>query len=131
MTAVWLRAALWLGLALAATLISIRLGHTPLTVVSVASPPEPPTEVGMQAAIDLATPHYAELFDNLRRQAQERHVTLEAYVLVGHPADQILKARYNPDMIVIGHIEDPPFGIGSRDRRRVGSSPTRLAPWWS
>jgi Kef-type K+ transport system membrane component KefB len=48
---------------------------------------------------------YEELFDGLRRQAQERHVTLETYVLVGHPADQILKAaaRYGADMIVVGH----------------------------
>jgi len=68
-------------------------------------PPEPPTEVETQAVIELATRHYEELFDGLRRQAQERNVTLETYVLVGHPADQILKAaaRYGADMIVVGH----------------------------
>jgi len=81
------------------------LARARLTVVSVASPPEPPTEVEAQASIELATRHYEDLFENLRRQAQERHVTLETQVLVGHPADQILKAaaRQGADMIVVGH----------------------------
>jgi nucleotide-binding universal stress UspA family protein len=81
------------------------LARARLSVVSVASPPEPPTEVETQAAIELATRHYEELFDGLRRQAQERNVKLETYVLVGHPADQILKtaARYGANMIVVGH----------------------------
>jgi nucleotide-binding universal stress UspA family protein len=81
------------------------LARARLTVVSVASPPEPPTEVETQAAIELATRHYEELFTSLRRQAQERNVTLETFVLVGHPADQILKAaaRHGADLIVVGH----------------------------
>jgi nucleotide-binding universal stress UspA family protein len=81
------------------------LAHARLTVVSVASPPEPPTEVETQAAIELATRHHEDLFESLRRQAQERNVTLDTHVLVGHPADQILKAapRYGADMIVVGH----------------------------
>ena len=81
------------------------LARARLSVVSIASPPEPPTEVETQAAIELATRHYEELFDGLRRQAQERNVTLETYVLIGHPADQILKAaaRYGADLIVVGH----------------------------
>ena len=81
------------------------LARARLSVVSIASPPEPPTEVETQAAIELATRHYEELFDGLRRQAQERNVTLETHVLIGHPADQILKAaaRYGADMIVVGH----------------------------
>ncbi|HEV3214543.1 MAG TPA: universal stress protein [Vicinamibacterales bacterium] len=81
------------------------LARARLSVVSVVSPPEPPTEVETRAAIELATRHYEELFDGLRRQAQERNVTLETYVLVGHPADQILKAaaRYGANMIVVGH----------------------------
>src|SRR3984893_14702615 len=76
MTEVWLRAALWLGLALAATLISIRLRVAPALSEIVET----------QAAIELATRHDEILFDGLRRQAQERNVTLETYVLVGHPA---------------------------------------------
>jgi nucleotide-binding universal stress UspA family protein len=81
------------------------LARARLSVVSVASPPEPPTEVETQAAIELATRQYEEVFQSLRRQAQERHVILETYVLVGHPADQILKAapRLGADMVVVGH----------------------------
>ena len=76
-----------------------------LSVVSVASPPEPPTEVETQAAIEMATRHYESLFETLRRQAQERNVTLNTYIRVGHPADQILKTavQQGADFIVVGH----------------------------
>jgi nucleotide-binding universal stress UspA family protein len=81
------------------------LARARLTVVSVASPPEPPTEVETQAAIETATAHYEQLFESLRRQAQERNVNLQTHVLVGHPADQILKSaqKYGADLIVVGH----------------------------
>lgn len=81
------------------------LANARLSVVSVASLPEPPTEVETQAVIELATRHYEKLFETLRRQAQERHVPLQTCVLVGHPADQILKtaAAQGTDLIVVGH----------------------------
>jgi nucleotide-binding universal stress UspA family protein len=81
------------------------LARARLSVVSVASPPEPPTEVETQAAIETATAHYERLFESLRRQAQERQVELRTHVLVGHPADQILKtaAAQSADLIVVGH----------------------------
>ena len=81
------------------------LARARLSVVSVASPPEPPTEVETQAAIELTTRHYERLFESLRRQAQERNVTVETHVLVGHPADQILRtaATHGADLIVVGH----------------------------
>lgn len=81
------------------------LARARLSVVPVASPPEPPTEVETQAAIDSATAHYEKLFESLRRQAQERHVELRTHVLVGHPADQILKtaAQHGAECIVVGH----------------------------
>ena len=81
------------------------LARARLSVVSVATPPEPPTEVETQAAIELATCHYEELVTNLKRQAQERNVELETHVLVGHPAGQILKtaAKRGVDLIVVGH----------------------------
>jgi nucleotide-binding universal stress UspA family protein len=76
-----------------------------LSVVSVASPPEPPTEVETQAAIESATAHYEKLFEGLRRQAQERQVELRTHLLVGHPADQILKTAtaQGAGLIVVGH----------------------------
>ena len=42
-----------------------------LQVVSVASPPEPPTRVETEAAIEAATRHYEEVFAGLRRRAAE------------------------------------------------------------
>jgi nucleotide-binding universal stress UspA family protein len=76
-----------------------------LSVVSVATPPEPPTEVETQATIEMATRHYETLFESLRRQAQERNMTVQTYIRVGHPADQILKtaAQQGADLIVVGH----------------------------
>jgi nucleotide-binding universal stress UspA family protein len=76
-----------------------------LSVVSVATLPEPPTEVETQASIEMATRHYEELFAGLQRQAQEKNVKLETHVLVGHPADQILKtaAKHAVDLITVGH----------------------------
>lgn len=98
-----------------------RAGTRPIVVVSVASASEPPTEVEARTVIELATRHYEERFDRLRRQAQERHVTLDPYVLLGHPASQIGKAaaRYGADMIGVGHrgrsaIRDWVSGSASR-----------------
>ena len=107
------------------------LARARLSVVSVASPPDPPTEVETQAAIELATRHYEELFDGLRRQAQERHMTLETYVLVGHPADQILKAaaRHGANMIVVGHRGRS--AIGCPGPRHDGCLPTPRVLCWS
>lgn len=81
------------------------LARAQLSVVPVASPPEPPTEVETPAAIEAATAHYEKLFESLRRQAQEQHVELRTHVLVGQPADQILKTAtaQRADLIVVGH----------------------------
>jgi len=81
------------------------LARARLSVVSIATPPEPPTEVETQAAIESATSHYETLFASLRRRAQERDVDLHTHVLVGHAADQILKtaAAQGVDLIVVGH----------------------------
>jgi nucleotide-binding universal stress UspA family protein len=76
-----------------------------LQVVSVATPPEPPTRVETEAALDAATRHYEEVFEGLRRRARERGVDLETRVLVGHAAEQILRlaADTQAELIVVGH----------------------------
>jgi nucleotide-binding universal stress UspA family protein len=81
------------------------LARARLSVLSVASPPEPPTEVETEAAVEAATRQYEELFTNLRRRADEHGVHLETHVGVGHPADQVLKAAAarGADLIVVGH----------------------------
>ena len=73
--------------------------------MAVASPPEPPTEVETQAASEKATGHDESLFESLRRQAQERNVTLDTYIRGGRPADHILKTAvpHGADLMVVGH----------------------------
>jgi nucleotide-binding universal stress UspA family protein len=95
-----------------------------LQVVSVATPPEPPTRVETEATLDAATRHYEDVFDGLRRRAKERGVDLETRVLVGHAAEQILRlaADTGADLIVVGHrgrsaIRE--FIFGSTSRRVV------------
>lgn len=126
MTEVWLRAALWLGLALISIRLRIATALSEIVVGTVArlvigafigttlfgttvrwmtllsatgavfsNPPRgrrprpgraprqiPASEVEAQASIELATRQCEELVHNLRRQAQERSVTLETHVLV-------------------------------------------------
>ena len=92
-----------------------------LQVVSVATPPEPPTRVETEAAIEAATEHYEAIFEGLSRRAGERGVDLETRILVGHPAEQILRlaGETAADLIVVGHrgrstIREWLFGSTSR-----------------
>lgn len=76
-----------------------------LAVVSVATPPEPPTRVETEAAIEAATEHYEELYGGLQRRAEERGLSLQTRIVVGHAAEQILRlaADTGVDLIVVGH----------------------------
>lgn len=73
-------------------------------VVSVAQPPEPIDIVEMDAIIDSATQHYEELFKGLREKAKERSLEIKTEVVIGHPADQIVKyaADKSCDMVIVG-----------------------------
>jgi nucleotide-binding universal stress UspA family protein len=92
-----------------------------LQVVSVATPPEPPTRVETEAALEAATQHYEELFEGMRRRAQARGIEIATRIVVGHAADQILRvaADTGADLIVVGHrgrtaIREWLFGSTSR-----------------
>jgi len=76
-----------------------------LCVVSVATLPEPPGEVETQATLESATEHYEVVYENLRRRAEDRGLTLETRILVGHPAEQIVRlaASTHADLVVVGH----------------------------
>jgi nucleotide-binding universal stress UspA family protein len=99
-----------------------------LQVVSVATPPEPPTRVETEATLEAATEHYEELFEGMRRRAQARGIDLETRILVGHAAEQILRlaAETAAELIVVGHrgrsaIREWLFG--STSRRVVSHAP--------
>jgi len=75
-----------------------------ITVLSVAQPPEPIDIVEMDAIIESATQHYEELFKGLREKAKTDGVEIKTDIVIGHPADQIIKyaAEKKSDMIVVG-----------------------------
>jgi nucleotide-binding universal stress UspA family protein len=73
-------------------------------IISVAQPPEPIDIVEVDAVIDSATQHYEELFKGIREKARERNLEVKTEVVVGHPADQIVKYAKDKkcDMVVVG-----------------------------
>jgi len=75
-----------------------------IIVISVAQPPEPIDIVEMDAVIDSATQHYEELFKGLQDKAKERNIEIKTEVVVGHPADQIVRyaKENNADIILVG-----------------------------
>ncbi len=79
--------------------------HVEITVLAVAQPPEPIDIVEMDAVIETITKHYEELFNGLVEKAGKEGVPIKTEVVVGHPADQIIRyAQENgADMIVMGH----------------------------
>ncbi len=54
--------------------------------------------------IDSATQHYEELFKELKEKAKQRNIEIKTEVVVGHPADQIVRYAKDKsaDMIVMG-----------------------------
>ena len=75
-----------------------------IMVLSVAQPPEPIDIVEVDAIIDSATRHYEDLFSGLREKAKAQNAEIKTDIIVGHPADQIIKyaSEKTADMIVVG-----------------------------
>jgi nucleotide-binding universal stress UspA family protein len=75
-----------------------------ITVLSVAQPPEPIEIVEVDAVIDAATEHYKQLFAELKEKAKQKNIEIRAEIVIGHPADQIVRyAKENDiDQIIMG-----------------------------
>ncbi|MCL4457607.1 MAG: universal stress protein [Nitrospirae bacterium] len=75
-----------------------------IIALSVAQPPEPADIVEVDAVIDSATQHYEELFKELKEKAKEKNIEIKTEVVVGHPADQIVRYAKdnNCDMVILG-----------------------------
>ena len=73
-------------------------------VVAVAQLPEPADIVEIDAIIDTARGHYTTLFKELAAEAAAMDLAISTEVVVGHPADQIIRyAREHAiDMIFAG-----------------------------
>jgi nucleotide-binding universal stress UspA family protein len=81
------------------------IGASPeITVLSVAQPPEPADIVEVDAIIDSATQHYEDLFKKLRETASKKDLEIKTEVVVGHPAEQIVKyaSEKKSHLIIIG-----------------------------
>jgi nucleotide-binding universal stress UspA family protein len=89
-----------------------------LTVLSVATPPEPAVAVETEAVLENATEYYEKHFAVLRKKAESTGINPQFDVRVGHPAEQIIRKAEEEDidMIVMGHR-----GKSFIERWRLGS----------
>lgn len=76
-----------------------------LHVLAVARPPEFGTEVETEDSIERSRRHYLRSLKTLREHLAGRSIALHVNVLIGHPAEQIVRyADANGiDHIVVGH----------------------------
>jgi nucleotide-binding universal stress UspA family protein len=97
-----------------------------LIIISVIQPPEPADIVEMDAIIDSATQHYEELFKEMKEKAKEKDIAIKTEVLVGHPADQIVRYAkdQNCDAIVLGRK-----GKSKIERWLLGSVSKRVSSY--
>ncbi|MGD0886349.1 MAG: universal stress protein [Thermodesulfovibrionales bacterium] len=88
----------------ALTLAAICNTKSGITVLSVAQPPEPIDIVEVDAVIDAATEHYKQLFGELKEKANQKNIEIQTEIVVGHPADQIVRyaTEYGFDQIIMG-----------------------------
>jgi nucleotide-binding universal stress UspA family protein len=76
-----------------------------LTVMAVARPPDFGTEVETEAVIDNSKKHYNRVLRPLHARAQAAGCTAHFQLVVGHPAEQIVRYadEWGADLIVVGH----------------------------
>jgi len=75
-----------------------------IIIISVAQPPEPLDIVEIDAVIDSAKEHYGKLLRELREKAKEKNIEIKTDIVIGHPADQIVRyaKESNADIILVG-----------------------------
>ncbi|MDA8170430.1 MAG: universal stress protein [Nitrospiraceae bacterium] len=107
---------------LALELASLQKPTSTIFAVSVVQPPESLYFVDMSGAVDAAMSHYEQMLGELAAKAREKGLFVKTEVVIGHPADKIVKmaAEKGCDLIVVGHkgrsaIEG--FLLGSVSRR--------------
>lgn len=74
-------------------------------VLAVARPPEFGDDVETEAVVENSKKHYHELLKPLHARAAAAGVTPRFHVVVGHPAEQIVRHadEWKADLIVVGH----------------------------
>ena len=76
-----------------------------LSVLAVARPPEFGDEVETEAVTENSKKHYREVLKPLHGIASAAGIEAHFEVMVGHPAEQIVRhaESWNADLIVLGH----------------------------
>jgi nucleotide-binding universal stress UspA family protein len=74
-------------------------------VLSVVQPPEPALSPELHAVLDDAREHYEKELRKIAQAANRNGIRLETDVVVGHPAEQIIRRaeESRADLIVLGH----------------------------
>ena len=109
--------ALEMGLSIASALDS------KVEVLSVVQPPEPATSVELHAVIDSAKQHYEKALSRVADAANGNGIKIETNIVVGHPAEQIIKRaeQSHADLIVLGRR-----GISKFEKLVMGSISERV-----
>ncbi len=97
-----------------------------IIVLSVAQPPEPADIIEVKAVIDNAIEYYKREYEKINEIAKDFGIQIKTKILVGHPADQIVRyaSENNVDLIVIGQR-----GLSKIERWLLGSVSRRVATY--
>ncbi len=89
-----------------------------LHIVAVARPPEYAEDVEAEAVIENSRRHYEKILGELRPKLTDESIKSQLHVVVGHPAEQIVRYAegHGVDHIVVGHRGHTRF-----DRWLIGS----------
>lgn len=74
-------------------------------VISVAQPPEPAVSVEINAVLESATDYFEAQYGPLKDMAEKAGISIRFKVIVGHPAEQIVRMadETKSEAIVMGH----------------------------
>jgi nucleotide-binding universal stress UspA family protein len=103
-----------------------------ITVISVAQPPEPAGMIKMDSLFDSASKLYEHLFKGLRDKASKVNLEIKTEIIVGHPAQEIIKyaAERKTDIIIMGQrgrSKVAKWLLGSVSRRISTYAPCTVA----